>query len=32
VARGAGKMVEEFENKVYHDILTRTQNVRRAKY
>jgi rod shape-determining protein MreB len=32
VARGAGKMVEEFENKVYHDILTRTQSVRRAKY
>lgn len=31
VARGAGKMVEEFENKVYHDILLRTQSSRRAR-
>jgi rod shape-determining protein MreB and related proteins len=32
VARGAGKMVENFENKIYQDILTRTQNTRRARY
>jgi rod shape-determining protein MreB len=31
VARGAGKMVENFENRVYQDILTRTQSSRRAK-
>jgi rod shape-determining protein MreB and related proteins len=31
VARGAGKMVEEFENKVYHDILLRTASSRRVK-
>ncbi len=31
VARGAGKMVENFENKVYQDILTRSQSSRRAK-
>ncbi len=31
VARGAGKMVENFENKVYQDILTRSQNTRRAR-
>ncbi len=32
VARGAGKMVENFDNKVYQDILTRTQSTRKAKY
>jgi rod shape-determining protein MreB len=32
VARGAGKMVENFGNKIYRDILTRTQNVRKARY
>jgi rod shape-determining protein MreB len=31
VARGAGKMVENFENRVYQDILARTQSSRRAK-
>jgi rod shape-determining protein MreB len=31
VARGAGKMVENFENKIYQDILTRSQNTRRAR-
>lgn len=32
VARGAGKMVENFgQNKVYLDILTRSQSTRRAK-
>jgi rod shape-determining protein MreB and related proteins len=31
VARGAGKMVENFDNKVYQEILTRSQNARRAK-
>lgn len=32
VARGAGKIVENFDNKVYRDILARTQSTRRAKY
>ncbi len=32
VARGAGKMVEEFENPVYRDILTSTQRTRRVRY
>lgn len=32
VARGAGKMVEEFQNPVYRDILTATQRTRRVKY
>ncbi len=32
VARGAGKMVENFGNRVYQDILTRTQSMRKAKY
>ena len=32
VARGAGKMVEEFQNPVYRDILTSTQRGRRIKY
>lgn len=32
VARGAGKMVENFDNKIYQDILTRTQSTRKAKY
>lgn len=32
VARGAGKMVENFDNKIYRAILTRTQNIRKAKY
>jgi rod shape-determining protein MreB len=31
VARGAGKMVEEFGNKVYKDILMRAQQSRRVK-
>jgi len=32
VARGAGKMVENFgQNKVYQDILTRSQNTRRPR-
>lgn len=31
VARGAGKLVENFENKVYRSILTRTEHVRRAR-
>jgi rod shape-determining protein MreB and related proteins len=31
VARGAGKMVEEFGNKVYKNILLRTQQSRRVK-
>lgn len=31
VARGAGKMVEHFDNKIYRDILTRTQQTRRTK-
>ncbi len=32
VARGAGKMIESFENKTYMDILNRTQNTRKAKF
>ena len=32
VARGAGKMVEEFQNPVYRDILMSTQRTRRLKY
>ncbi|GIW00650.1 MAG: rod shape-determining protein [Roseiflexus sp.] len=32
VARGAGKMVEEFENPVYRDILTSAQRTRRVRY
>jgi len=32
VARGAGKMVEEFENPIYRSILTSTQRTRRIKY
>ena len=32
VARGAGKMVEEFQNPVYRDILLSTQRTRRVKY
>ncbi|MEM8533266.1 MAG: rod shape-determining protein [Chloroflexota bacterium] len=32
VARGAGKMVEEFENTVYRRILTNTQQTRRVRY
>ncbi|MCU0494478.1 MAG: rod shape-determining protein [Chloroflexaceae bacterium] len=32
VARGAGKMVENFENKVYQDILTRSQQSRKARF
>jgi rod shape-determining protein MreB len=32
VARGAGKMVEEFENPVYRSILTSTQRTRRVRY
>jgi rod shape-determining protein MreB len=32
VARGAGMMVENFENKVYRDILNGTQRTRRIKY
>lgn len=32
VARGAGKMVEEFQNPVYRDILMSTQRTRRVKY
>lgn len=32
VARGAGKMVEEFQNPVYRDILMATQRTRRVKY
>jgi rod shape-determining protein MreB len=32
VARGAGKMVEEFDNPVYRDILTSTQRTRRVRY
>ena len=33
VARGAGKMVENFDNKIYRQILLRTQSNRRmAKY
>ncbi len=32
VARGAGKMVENFDNRVYQDILTRTQSTRKARY
>ncbi|NOK63419.1 MAG: rod shape-determining protein [Chloroflexi bacterium AL-W] len=32
VARGAGKMVEEFENPVYRRILTNTQQTRRVRY
>lgn len=32
VARGAGKIVENFDNKVYRDILARTQSTRKAKY
>jgi rod shape-determining protein MreB len=32
VARGAGKMVEEFENPVYRDILAGTQRTRRVRY
>jgi len=32
VARGAGKMVEEFDNPVYRSILTSTQRTRRVRY
>lgn len=32
VARGAGKMVENFGNRIYQDILTRTQSTRKARY
>lgn len=32
VARGAGMMVENFENKVYRDILNGTHRTRRIKY
>ena len=32
VARGAGKMVEEFHNPVYRDILNSTQRTRRIRY
>ncbi len=32
VARGAGKMVEEFENPIYRSILTSTQRTRRVRY
>jgi rod shape-determining protein MreB len=32
VARGAGKMVEEFQNPIYRSILTSTQRTRRVKY
>jgi len=32
VARGAGKMVEEFQNPIYRDILMSTQRTRRVKY
>jgi len=32
VARGAGKMVEEFQNPVYRDILNSTQRTRRVRY
>src|SRR5436190_1779965 len=32
VARGAGKMVEEFQNPIYRDILTSTQRTRRVRY
>jgi len=32
VARGAGKMVEEFQNPIYRDILTSTQRARRVRY
>lgn len=31
VARGAGKMVEHFDNSVYQDILTRAQTSRRVR-
>lgn len=31
VARGAGKMVEHFDNSVYQDILVRTQTTRRVR-
>lgn len=31
VARGAGKMVEHFDNSVYQDILMRTQTTRRVR-
>ncbi|WP_322822424.1 rod shape-determining protein [Chloroflexus sp.] len=31
VARGAGKMVEHFDNRVYQDILMRTQATRRVR-
>jgi rod shape-determining protein MreB len=31
VARGAGKMVENFDNRVYRRILTQAQNTRRMK-
>jgi rod shape-determining protein MreB and related proteins len=32
VARGAGKMVEEFENPTYRDILNSTKRTRRVRY
>jgi rod shape-determining protein MreB len=32
VARGAGKMVEEFNNPIYRDILNSTQRTRRVRY
>jgi rod shape-determining protein MreB len=32
VARGAGKMVEEFSNPIFREILTATQRTRRVKY
>ncbi len=32
VARGAGKMVENFDNKHYRDILNRAQSTRKARY
>ena len=32
VARGAGKMVEEFQNPIFRDILTSTQRTRRVRY
>jgi rod shape-determining protein MreB len=32
VARGAGKMVEEFHNPIYRGILTSTQRTRRVRY
>jgi rod shape-determining protein MreB len=32
VARGAGKMVEEFQSPIFRDILTSTQRTRRVRY